>query len=177
MEQKPLDQVEEKVDKVMKSEAMKTKIGKLSIGQYLTYNKKALIVTLSIVIVLGILSLIPVIGWFFWWIYSIAFWICALYMTFMIGYKLCKDGRGEIKEALIGGAVVGILYGIIHAIVTVLATIMTVFVFTSALGVTFAFGGLILTIVWILIGNGIGGLVVSLIGFAVAGGFNKEASK
>lgn len=163
-------------------QAMDKKIGgKMSIGQYISYQKKYYMWLVIAAVVVGALSLIPglyIMMGFIGWIVS----LFAVFVFGMFGYKLAKERRGELKDALIGGAVLGGIVGIINAIFGAIAGVIYFNTVTSAFGVfgaSYGAGatgavifGALMGIVW----GAVGGLVISLIGFAIGGGFNKAGT-
>ncbi|MFO0703019.1 MAG: hypothetical protein U0514_04180 [Candidatus Andersenbacteria bacterium] len=155
--------------------------GKMSIGQYFGVVKKWYMWLVIAAVVVGALSLIP--GLYL----TMAFvgWIVSIFGAItvgMFGYKLAKEHSGELKDVLIGGAVLGGVVGIITAIFSAIAGVIFFNTVTSGLGV-FGVGygagatgsviiGAIFGIIWALVG----GLVTALIGFAIGGGFNKTGT-
>ena len=151
--------------------------GKMTVGQYFSYQKKYYMWLVVAAVVVGALSLIP--GLYI----TMGFvgWLVSLYGVFvlgMFGYKMAKEKKGELKEALIGGAILGGVVGVINAIFGAIAGVIFFNTVTAGFGVFGAYGsaatggviiGSILGIVW----GAVGGLVVSLIGFAIGGGFSK----
>ncbi len=173
------------MDKMMTSgptgQMMGKKIGgKMSIGQYIGFQKKYYMWLLIATVVVGALTLIPGLSG----IFSVLGWLVWLYATFVFfwwGYQFAKMKKGELKDVLIGGGVLGVIYGVISGIFRMLYFLIvyrTIFSGIGVFGVTLgpsvtalAFMGLI----YAIIGGAIGGLLVAMIGFAVAGGFSKPS--
>jgi hypothetical protein len=156
--------------------------GKMTIGQYVTYQKKHFMYLLIAAIVVGALSLIPAVSG----IFVVLGWLVYLYAAFVyfwFGYQMAKEKKGELRDVLIGGAVIGLIYGLVAGIFRMLYYFIVYRTIFSGFGVfgvgigpsvtTLAITGLIYSI----IGAAIGGLIVALIGFAVGGGFNKGAAR
>ena len=147
--------------------------GKMTIGQYFTFQKQYYMWLVIAALVVAVLS---VFGWGIWlgWLVS----LFGAFVYFWFGYQMVKMNRGELKDALIGGAVLGIVPAVLMGLgvfiyFAFIFTPVTVFgVGLGGFGIGYAFGQLI---GWI-VGGAIGGLVMSLIGYAVAGGFSKPAA-
>lgn len=156
--------------------------GKMTIGQYINFQKKYYWWLLIATVVVGALTLIPVVSG----IFSVIGWLVWLYAAFVFfwwGYQFAKQRKGEMKDVLIGGAVLGVIYGAISGVFRLLFFLIVYRTIFSGLG---AFGVAlgpsvttlaILGLVYGLIGGAIGGLVVALIGYASAGGFSKPAGQ
>jgi len=162
------------------SEMMGKKVGgKWTIGQYISYQKKYYMWLVIAAVVIGALSLIP--GVFF--LGAALGWLVllfGLFVYFWFGYQMAKEKKGEVKDALIGGGVLGVILGAITGIFGLVSAIILASTVPSSLG---ALGGVgagfgvtagILSLVYSVIGGAVGGLVLSLIGFAVAGGFSSS---
>lgn len=174
------------MDKMMQSgpagEMMNKKAGgKMTVGQYITFQKKYYMWLLIAVVVVGALTLIPGVST----IFGVIGWLVSLYAAFVFfwfGYQMAKEKKGELKDVLIGGAIIGLIYGVLNGIFRMLfyfivyRTIFSGFgVFGASIGpsvTSLAIGGLI----WSIVLGAVGGLVLALIGFAVAGGFNKPGA-
>lgn len=173
------------MDKMMTSgptgQMMGKKVGgKMTIGQYVGFQKKYYMWLLIAAVVLGALSLIPGVAGIFRLIGSLL-WIYAAFVYFWFGYQMAKQKKGELKDVLIGGGVLGLIYGVINGLFSLLyyfivyRTIYSGFgVFGAAVGASVT-GLAIMGLIYGIIGGAIGGLVMALIGFAVAGGFSKPA--
>jgi len=162
-------------------QAMEKKVGgKMSIGQYFGVVKKWYMWLLIGAVVVGLLSLIPnfaiisIAG-----ILGIAVWAFGVYVLGTFGYKLAKERNAEIKDALIGGAILGGVLGVINGVFSlisgiIIANVLTTSIFGVGYGIagTWSIFSLISGILW----GVIGGLVISLVGFAIGGGFNKTGA-
>jgi len=156
--------------------------GKWTIGQYFSYQKQYFMWLVIAAVAVGALSLIPglyaIMGFISWIVF-----LFAAFVYFWFGYQMAKEKKGELKDALIGGAVIGVTVGLVMAIFRAIATFIfynTITAGFGALGIGIgtsvagiAIGGFFVS----LISAAIGGLVLSLIGFAVAGGFNKGSAQ
>lgn len=154
--------------------------GKMSIGQYFGVVKKWYMWLLIAAVVVGAISLIPAM----YVTMSFVGWIISLGTAFVVGYfgyQLAKQHKGELKDVLIGGAVLGGVIGIVNAIFGAIAGVIFINSLAAGFGVFGVYGagatggvivGALLGILW----NAIGGLVVALIGYAIAGGFSKPGS-
>gem|GEM_PF-5053439 len=145
--------------------------GKMTVGQYIGFQKKYYMWLLIAALGGAILTCFGW-GWLTWLVQ-----LYGAFVFFWFGYQMVKMNRGMMKDALIGGAVLGVIPSILLGLGWF---IYFAFLFRPLgfLGISGGFGigyGIGQLIGWI-IGGAIGGLVMSLIGFAVAGGFSKPGA-
>ncbi len=144
--------------------------GKMTIGQYISFQKKYYM--WLVIAALGAAILGSFMGWG-----QTLIWLVEIYGAFVyfwFGYQLVKMHRGEMKDALIGGAVLGVIPSVLFGISQF---IYWTFIFSqvSFLGISYGPSGIGQLIYYIVIGV-VGSLVMSIIGFAVAGGFSKPGA-
>jgi hypothetical protein len=146
--------------------------GRWTIGQYISYQKKFymwLIIAAVIAAIGAVFGLI-----FLSWLVN----LFGAFVFFWFGYMMAKERKGEMKDAIIGGAILGVIPGAIMGIglfiyFAFLFSPLTIFgTAVGGYGIGLGIGQLI---GWI-IGGAVGGLVLSLIGYAVAGGMSKPKS-
>ncbi|MFH0830652.1 MAG: hypothetical protein V1895_01165 [Parcubacteria group bacterium] len=147
--------------------------GKMTIGQYFSFQK---MYYMWLVIAAAAVAVLSVFGWGIWlsWLVS----LYAAFVYFWFGYQLVKMHRGEMKDALIGGAVLGVLPSLLMGIgffiyfAFIFKPLGFLGISVGGYGVGYGIGQLV---GWV-VGGAIGGLVMSLIGYAVAGGFSKPGA-
>lgn len=146
--------------------------GKMSVGQYYGIVKQYYMWLVIAAVVAAGLTLV---GWIF---VSYLVQLYGAFVLFWFGYQLAKQKKGEMKDVLIGGALLGLVPSLIMGIGSfiyfgfIFAPISLFGVGLGGFGVGFGITQLLTTV----IGGAIGGLVLSLIGYAVAGGFNKAGA-
>ncbi len=148
--------------------------GKMTLGQYFKFQWKYYMWLLIAAVVVGAIGLIPSLGLgLLSGTLGFLVWAYAAFVYFWFGYQLAKMNKGDVKEALIGGGILGVTVGVISGIFGAIGAFILISTATfgvfGSIGVASAIGSL----VWNIFGGAIVGLVISLIGFAVAGGFNK----
>ncbi|MFC1632924.1 hypothetical protein ACFL1U_02140 [Patescibacteria group bacterium] len=171
MQEDPIDRGESTADKIMKSKAMQTKVGKMKIADYLTFDKQWTYTYASLLIIAGILILIPFIRSIaYTWLFVPIFMGGLIVVVGWFGYRFAVEKRGRLSDVIIGGLVISITIGIIAAIFSFMHFLFYGYAIsafaTSSLGLSIAIG----SVVWNIIGSALAGIVVSIVGYVIGGG-------
>lgn len=137
-------------------------IGNWSLKEYFDIIQKPTLFISVIGLILGIIGLIPLIGWGARLLASVTLWIGGICVTAYLGYIVVKKYHGALIHAIFAGGFAGLIIGITKGIIDFMKAFFS-----------FLPGRMLLALAFIFLYSlqaFTGGIIISLIAALIAGG-------